>query len=494
MQKIVIVDNPDTWKIKAANLAIVSSYEYLTNPDWATAKKLRIFNLCASYSYQSKGYYVSLLAEARGHKPIPTVRNILDVQKSFVIKLMSEDFDGLVQQQLKDLRSDEFTLSVYFGRNMAKKYDDISNLLYRTFRVPFLRVKFVHNSHWHIQSIKILSTKDIPESHFPFVLQRAEEYFSLKRCDSEKKSKHIGRYALAILYKEDDPAPPSDKKAIQKFVHYGEKAGFDVDVISVKDYSRLLMYDALFIRQNTHVNNETYQFAHQAQREGIALLDYPESILKINNKVYLAELLQSAGVPTPKTMIVHRHNRHLVESTLNLPCVLKLPDSTFSVGVKKADTREELEEIIETMLKQSELLIAQEYCFTEFDWRIGILDSEPLFACKYLMAKDHWQIYNWEAKKKNDVGGGFEGACLADVPASVLKIAMQSVKTIGRGLYGIDIKLVDDQPIVIEINENPNMDEGAEDKGEGDIVYKKVIDAFLMRIAERTGGEICASR
>ena len=142
------------------------------------------------------------------------------------------------------------------------------------------------------------------------------------------------------------------------------------------------------------------------------------------------------------------------------------------------------------MLKQSELLIAQEYCFTEFDWRIGILDGEPLFACKYLMAKDHWQIYNWEAKKKNEIGGGFEGARLADVPPGVLKIAMQSVKTIGRGLYGIDIKQVDDQPIVIEINENPNMDEGAEDKGEGDIVYKKVIDAFLMRIAERTGGGI----
>jgi glutathione synthase/RimK-type ligase-like ATP-grasp enzyme len=492
MHKIIIVDNPETWKIKVANLAIISSYEYLTNPDWAKAKNLRVFNLSKSYSYQSKGYYVSLLAEARGHKPIPTVRNILDVQKPFVIKLMSDDFDGLIQRRLKDLRSDEFTLSVYFGRNLAEKYDDISNLFYRMFRVPFLRVKFVRSSsqRWHIQNIRTISTKEIPESHFPFVLQRAEEYFSRKRYDTEKKSKHIGRYALAILYKEDDPAPPSDKKAIQKFVHYGEKAGFDVDVISVKDYSRLLMYDALFIRQNTHVNNETYQFAHHAQREGIALLDYPESILKINNKVFLAELLQSAGVATPKTMIVHRRNRHLVESTLNLPCVLKLPDSTFSFGVKKAATREELEELIDSMLKKSELLIAQEYCFTEYDWRVGILDGEPLFACKYLMARDHWQIYNWDAKKSNDVSGGFESARLADVPAAVLKIAMKSVKGIGRGLFGIDIKLVGCKPIVIEINENPNMDEGVEDLGEGDIVYKKIIDAFLKRIAERTGGEI----
>ena len=489
MNKILIVDNPDTWKIKVADLAIVSSHEYLTNPDWAKARNLRVFNLSRSYSYQSKGYYVSLLAEARGHKPIPTVGNILDVQKPFVIKLMSEDFDALIQRRLKDLRSDEFTLSVYFGRNLAEKYDDVSNLLYRVFRVPFLRVRFVRGRRWHIQSIRTISTKDIPESHFPFVLQCAEEYFSRKRYDSAKTVKHKGRYALAILYREDDPAPPSDKKAIQKFVRFGEKAGFEVDVISVKDISRLLMYDALFIRQNTHVNNETYQFAHLARREGIALLDYPESILKINNKVYLAELLHSAGVPTPKTMIVHRRNRHLVESTLKLPCVLKLPDSTFSFGVKKAATAGELTDLLESMLKKSELLIAQEYCFTEYDWRIGILDGEPLFVCKYLMAKDHWQIYNWQAKKRNDVSGGFEGVSLAEVPPAILRIAVKSVKPIGRGLYGIDIKLINGRPIVIEINENPNIDEGVEDLMEGDVIYKKIIDAFLRRIAERTGAE-----
>jgi glutathione synthase/RimK-type ligase-like ATP-grasp enzyme len=490
MHKVIIVDNPETWKIRVAGMAIVSSGDYLTNPDWAKAKNLRVFNLCKSYSYQSKGYYVSLLAEARGHKPIPTVRNILDVRKPFVVKLMSEEMDGLIQRRLKDLRSDEFTLSVYFGRNLAEKYDDLSNLFYRSFRVPFLRVRFVRSSsrHWHIQSVKTISAREIPENHFPFVLQRAEEYFSRKRYDGEKTPKHVGRYAMAILYREDDPAPPSDKKAIQKFVRYGEKAGFDVDVISVKDYSRLLMYDALFIRQNTHVNNETYQFAHHAQREGIALLDYPESILKINNKVYLAELLQSVGVATPKTMIVHRRNRHLVESTLNLPCVLKLPDSTFSFGVKKAATSEELDALIDSMLKKSELLIAQEFCFTEFDWRIGILDGEPLFACKYLMAKDHWQIFNWDAKKHNDVAGGFEGVRLDEVPPQILKIARRSVKPIGRGLYGIDIKVVRNRPMVIEINENPNIDEGVEDLGEGDIVYRRIIDAFLQRIAERTGG------
>jgi glutathione synthase/RimK-type ligase-like ATP-grasp enzyme len=188
-------------------------------------------------------------------------------------------------------------------------------------------------------------------------------------------------------------------------------------------------------------------------------------------------------------MIVHRRNRHLVESTLKLPCVLKLPDSTFSFGVKKAETGAELEQLIEAMLKKSELLIAQEFVFTEFDWRIGILDGDPLFACKYLMARNHWQIYNWEAQTGSEVSGGFEGVRLADVPPAILKIAAKAVKPIGLGLYGVDIKTVKGRPVVIEINENPNIDEGVEDFGEGDVVYRRIIDAFMRRIVERTGGE-----
>jgi glutathione synthase/RimK-type ligase-like ATP-grasp enzyme len=141
------------------------------------------------------------------------------------------------------------------------------------------------------------------------------------------------------------------------------------------------------------------------------------------------------------------------------------------------------------MLKKSELLIAQEFIFTEFDWRIGILDGDPLFACKYLMARNHWQIYNWEAKKGSEVSGGFEGVRLADVPPAILKIAKKAVKPIGLGLYGVDIKAVKGRPIVIEINENPNIDEGVQDFGEGDFVYRRIIAAFMRRIVERTGGE-----
>ena len=41
----------------------------------------KIINLSRSYNYQSKGYYASLLAEARGHRIIPTVETMLELRE-----------------------------------------------------------------------------------------------------------------------------------------------------------------------------------------------------------------------------------------------------------------------------------------------------------------------------------------------------------------------------------------------------------------------------
>src|SRR5690606_26312455 len=137
----------------------------------------------------------------------------------------------------------------------------------------------------------------------------------------------------------------------------------------------------------------TYRIARKAESEGVAVIDDPSSILKCANKVYLAELLKNAKIPTPKTMIIHSDNRKEVSSTLGLPCILKLPDSSFSLGVEKAKDEDELNEKLKLMLGESDLVIGQEFAPTDFDWRIGVIEGKAFFACKYYMAKDHWQIY-----------------------------------------------------------------------------------------------------
>lgn len=483
MNKYIVVNQPENWDISVENIKIISAQDYLTNPEFSRLKNARIFNLSKDYSYQSKGYYVSLLAEARGHMAIPTVKNIVDLREPKLVKIVSDDFDDLIQTSLKNLKSKEFTLSIYFGQNVAQKYKELSAMFHRHFQIPFLLVKFNYTTKWNIKSVKAISESEIPEDHKESMKFFAKEYFAKKRYDTPKT--HSTDYDLAILVQPNDPAPPSNQKAIKKFVEIAEKMNFYVEVISPKDLSRLSSFDALLIRQSTEVNNEAYAFARKAQQEGIAIVDYPDAILKCCNKVYMAEALTNANIPTPKTLIVHKNNIDQVIPYIGLPCVLKSPDSTFSFGVKKAETIEEFEELVGAMLKKSDLIIAQEFTFSEYDWRVGILDDQPIFACRYYMAKGHWQIYNWDAEKKDDQDGNADCLPIEEVPKKILSAALKSAKLMGKGLYGIDVKEVDGKPLVIEINDNPNIDFGVEDRFYGDKVYVDIITALKNRIEKK---------
>ncbi|TXC85142.1 RimK family protein [Luteibaculum oceani] len=481
MRKILVVENPAQWPINIEHCEIISAKEYLTNPEWSQVKNARVFNLSTEYRYQSKGYYVSLMAEARGHRPIPNIKNIQDLNTSGMIKIVSENLDELFQKSFKNLKSEDFILSIYFGKNLAKQYDKLSWELHRLFRSPFMRAKFTHNGKkWVIQSLKTIPFKEIPESHKDFVWEAANQYFKKSRFANQKENAF--QFDLAILVNPDEKAPPSNKKALHKFIEAGEKQGLCVELIDKNDYARLLEFDALFIRETTAVNHYTYRFARRAQQEGMVVIDDPESILKCANKVYLAEFLKLHKIPTPKTIVVHHENKQDVLHQLNLPVVLKSPDSSFSQGVSKAKTEEEYREKIAKLLAHSDLVIAQEYLPSDFDWRIGVLDNEIIFACKYYMAKGHWQIYNWDSKNKQDVEGEFDSVPIDQIPAEVKKVALKSTQPIGNGLYGVDIKESNGKVVVIEVNDNPNVDHGVEDHLEGNVVYSKIIASIKRRI------------
>jgi glutathione synthase/RimK-type ligase-like ATP-grasp enzyme len=480
MNKYIVVNQPEKWNFSIDNITVISSQDYLTNPEYSLLKNARIFNLCKDYSYQSKGYYVSLLAEARGHLPIPTTKNIVDLKALKLVRIVSDEFDDVLQQSLKNIKSQQFTLSIYFGQNVAQKYKALSGLFYKHFQVPFLRVNFNHTTKWNIQSIKAISEAEIPAEHISSVQEFANQYFSKKRYDTAKVNNYD--FDLAILVNPNDPAPPSNTKALKKFIEIAEKMNIYAEIIEPKDLSRLSSFDALFLRQSTEVNNEAYTFARKAQQEGIAIIDYPDAILKCCNKVYMAEAMNNANISTPKTVIVHNNNRNSVLEQTGLPCVLKAPDSTFSFGVKKAKTQEEYDVLVTEMLKESDLIIAQEFCPSDYDWRIGIIDNKPFYACKYYMAKGHWQIYNWKATDKNEQDGDADCLAIEDVPKNVIDIALKSAKLMGLGLYGVDIKVVDGKLMVIEINDNPNIDFGVEDAHYGDLVYTEILSALKKRL------------
>ena len=63
----------------------------------AAMRGAKVFNLCRSYRYQSLGYYVSLLAAARGHRPLPGVTAMQDLKSHHIIRHVSDELDRLIQ-------------------------------------------------------------------------------------------------------------------------------------------------------------------------------------------------------------------------------------------------------------------------------------------------------------------------------------------------------------------------------------------------------------
>ena len=485
MPILIVANDARDWPFQIANVEVVDARSYLTRAEYSERRNVKLFNLCRSYRYQSTGYYVSLLAAARGHQPLPSISTIQDLKSQAMVRLVSEELEALIQKSLAPIQSDKFTLSIYFGRNLAKRYERLARNLFNMFQSPLLRARFVRNGKWQLRSVATISAAEVPKTHWPFVVRVASEYFAGRRGKVRRQARP--RYDLAILQNPQEASPPSDEKALARFVKAGERMGIGCELIDRDDYGRLAEFDALFIRETTAVNHYTYRFARRAASEGLVVIDDPESIVRCTNKVYLAELLARHEVPTPRTLVVHRDNVEQIVPTLGLPCVLKKPDSAFSLGVVKVESAEALGEALDRFFADSDLVVAQEFLATTFDWRIGILDRRPLYACKYFMARNHWQIV-----QHDHPGGSRYGRCetlpVEVAPAKAVRAALRAANLVGNGLYGVDVKQSGQKFYVIEVNDNPNIDSGVEDAILKDELYRRIMHVFLTRIEKQKAG------
>ncbi|MCX4244089.1 RimK family protein [Paraliomyxa miuraensis] len=464
---------------------LVAARDYLSDPSWAEQRRCRVLNLCRSYRYQKVGYYVSLLAHARGHRPIPTLATIQAAKSSTIVRFVSDELYDEIQRSFAKEPSGSVTLEIFFGRETTGLHAPLGAALFGRLALPLMRATFGRNDRtgeWSLSSCAPLATEQLALDRRALLVDAMRTF--LRRRHTPHRPDH-GRYDLAILHDPREAEPPSNDKALRLFQKAAEAEGFAVEMIAGEDYARIGEFDALFIRETTAVNHRTFRFAQRAAAAGLVVIDDPESILRCTNKVYLAEVLGRHGIPAPKTLIAHRGNLAQVAEALGFPCVLKQPDSSFSQGVVKAADAEAFKVETAKLLKRSDLVVAQAFMPTAFDWRVGVLARKPIYACKYFMARRHWQIV------RRDGGQLVEGnsVCvpLEDVPPSVLDVAVRAANLMGDGLYGVDLKEVDGKAHVIEVNDNPSIDAGCEDERLGESLYRTIMADFRRRLDERRG-------
>lgn len=460
---------------------VITTKEYLAAPDLFRNTRPNIINLSASYAYKKRGYYASLLANARAHRIIPSVETMIDLSERPLYENAIPELEDMLNKCLTgpDGLSDD-SLSFFFGGSSDERLARFGKLLFDWFRAPILKLVVKRGDWVSISKIQLLPFHKLTPQERPRFLAAMDAHTS--RNWNESKPKTAAKYSIATLCDPDEVLPPSSIASLKHWARIAAKMGVEVEPVSRRDLPKLANYDALFIRETTSISNHTYRFARRALQEGMPVIDDPVSMIRCTNKVYLHELLEAASIAMPQSVIVSSFAEcQQAAEVIGFPMVVKIPDGSFSKGVEKAVDMAALRDLTTNWLKDSDLLICQTYMPTEFDWRVGVLGGQPLFVTQYLMARKHWQIVKHNGSHA-PVEGGYRPISLAAAPAELLAVATKAASLIGDGFYGVDVKQVKDNFFVIEINDNPNLNHGCEDADEKDQVWTRLTNWFIERI------------
>src|SRR5688572_15606874 len=127
-----------------------------------------VVNLCRSYRYRSKGYYVSLVADARGHHVLPAVETLEELSEPFGLYrvLREAGIPTLDVQELKSWKPSDHPQQaiadclVLFGECDDPRFEKHSRAAYRAWPIPVLRLHLVQKvGEWWVANAEPVALK-----------------------------------------------------------------------------------------------------------------------------------------------------------------------------------------------------------------------------------------------------------------------------------------------------------------------------------------------
>ncbi len=250
--------------------------------------------------------------------------------------------------------------------------------------------------------------------------------------------------------------------ALEKFQKVAEGLGHSFEFITKRNLQRIPLYDALFIRATTDPSYTAYIASRMAYENGLRVLDDPRSIQICGNKIHMYKLLQKAGVSFIPTQYVTREelNQKTIESIfdgLGRPLVLKAPYTSFSKYVEKTGSEYGFKRICKRFFRRSDVVVVQKFMPTKFDWRVGVLGSEVLYVCKYTIPSGRWKHGTKIRGSSRIVWGSTQTIHRNEAPQKLKECAVSACNAIGDSLFGVDLKEINGDFTVVEVNDNPSI-------------------------------------
>jgi glutathione synthase/RimK-type ligase-like ATP-grasp enzyme len=269
-----------------------------------------------------------------------------------------------------------------------------------------------------------------------------------------------------------------EMEALMRFGWEAQRLGHHMEFLFRPDVYKIPEFDGLFIRALTDPLNSSFVASRTAELHGLRVIDDSLSILICCDKINMYRHLIQAGVSMPDTVFLREADVTQAKAeelldTLGSPLVLKAPNSSFSLYVDRVSRPKDFVKVGKRYLRRADRILAQRFVPSEFDWRVGILAGEVLYVCQYGIPKRRWKIMTY-TESGRVISGPVRAMVPTEVSPALLDTARAAAAATGKGLYGIDIKQSGDSFSVIEVNDNPTIAVGEEDKASPDL-YERIV-------------------
>jgi len=421
-----------------------------------------ILNLHVSKDYLDYNYYKILLDEIDYVYCFPKIDDVFECLSNNLAENINKVAVNYIWGEAK--------FYVCFGTASSEFFDDLAKLIYRKINLPILKVE---TNEYCISNIEPCDFDELEKADATECFYIGLETFNKISEKKHKEKAQASISSLAVLIDNKDPRPPSSRETLEAFKNYAKTLGISVDVIDEFSDNNSNNYDALFLRR---VN--AYEFSLMCKEKDIPVIDETHSILRCNNKIYQHNLFVTHNISYPKSLNIRSENKiEDIERLFEYPIVIKVPHLSYSVGVFRCDNNVELRNLLSKLFKKYEFLLVQEFLISSFDWRVGILDGIVLYVCKYFLQTDYWKIINHNVDKQNH-SANIERVSASHAPSKMLNLALTASNYLGRGLFGVDIKEIDGQFFVMEVNDCPDINIGDEIVRDETFIWEQLLHWF----------------
>lgn len=154
--------------------------------------------------------------------------------------------------------------------------------------------------------------------------------------------------------------------------------------------------------------------------------DYLSSALAMD-KAISKELFRKYKIPTPKGITVCRKEKQMIETWSIFPCIVKVNCGGSSVGVYKADDRQQLEAALEKAFAFEDRVIIEQFIEGR-EFSIGVIDGEALPVIEIAP-----KVGFYDYKNKYQAGTTVE-TCPAELDSNVARAMQSCAETVYRAL------------------------------------------------------------